>query len=618
MNRLFKSPLLTALCMSLLVSSAWAQKGSVPYEAPSPYADYKAQKIQITREFSEVNSRSVKDWVATEFNIDANDLELLDERTSPMGYHFHYQQMLNGTPLYHKKIKVNIGLDKSSVLAFYDLAPGVAASSNSFPQFTQLPSGLPAAQLEKVDPIYWVDGDRAFPAAKLLVEIQHHEHRLWIVDSEGQWLDEEWLSAHYCDRHSNESVLNESILETDTNISVMVFNPDPLTTAGVTYGGNYTDMNDQNQAFLDPERVMRTVLADYSNGTYNLTNYAVTIVDVEGPTDSVAARTDDMFHYSRSEQEFNQVNCFYHITEMKMHLEALGLTNLMNYSISVDANAFFGQDNSRFEYGNQTLFFGNGGVDDAEDADVIIHEYQHAMSYDAAPNTNSGTERRCLDEANGDYYAASYSKHINPFSYEKVFTWDGHNEFWSGRDADNPSNKYYPNISFNGGIYQHTDLWSAALMDIWDQLGRDTADFLIGCSLYGYSSSMTFPDAAALIIMCDDQHFQGGHRADLCAIFGAYGILDPCDVSINELEGKPFGLRGTLGFSNGGVAYLNWEGNRPAQLEMYNAAGQLLSTATVEKESTFEISSEGLSPGVYVVRILDANGQSYSFKLSRN
>ena len=73
----------------------------------------------------------------------------------------------------------------------------------------------------------------------------------------------------------------------------------------------------------------------------------------------------------------------------------------------MDQSVFIGNS------GNSYLLFGEGGVDDAEDADVIIHEYAHAISYAASPETNSGTERRGLDEGLGDYFAAIYSYQYN-------------------------------------------------------------------------------------------------------------------------------------------------------------------------------------------------------------
>ncbi|MEZ4916786.1 MAG: hypothetical protein R2836_07345 [Chitinophagales bacterium] len=54
--------------------------------------------------------------------------------------------------------------------------------------------------------------------------------------------------------------------------------------------------------------------------------------------------------------------------------------------ISVDTHGNNGADNSFFSPATPLrLIFGEGGVDDAEDADVIIHEYGHAISHFAAP-----------------------------------------------------------------------------------------------------------------------------------------------------------------------------------------------------------------------------------------
>ena len=67
-----------------------------------------------------------------------------------------------------------------------------------------------------------------------------------------------------------------------------------------------------------------------------------------------------------------------------------------------------GADNSYFSPTTkpQRIYFGEGGVDDAEDADVCVHEYAHFISYNAANGSNVGAERNSLDEGFGDYNKA--------------------------------------------------------------------------------------------------------------------------------------------------------------------------------------------------------------------
>lgn len=583
----------------------FSQKGTLEtFTGPRPHESTETQRLKAEVNFSEVSEIEILNWTASTLSLSPSDLMLLDHQESPMGYHFHYQQTLNGVEILHKKIKVNIGKDRTTTVVFYEVSPELTIVRSGHPTMNQLPTSVPSWEVLSQKPVYFAQGDLAIPCIQFTVESPLKDQREWTFNASGELLNEELTTAYF---HN----------ETDTNISVSVFNPDPLTTAGVTYGVPYTDQNDQNTTLLDAEMEVKTILADYSNGYFNLSNYAVTIQDLEGPSDSAVQNLTDQFHFSRNQNAFNQVNAFYHITKMKDHLTDIGHPNLMNYSIPVDANAFFGQDNSRFQA--ERLYFGNGGVDDAEDADVIIHEYGHAIGYSAAPGTNSGTERRCLDEANGDYFAASYSKFINPFGYERVFSWDGHNEFWSGRLASNPQNKKYNNISFGSNIYQHTDLWASMVMDINTQLSRDTADFLLACSIYGYSTNMTFEDAAFLILMCDIQNFDAGHRTELCSIFASYGLNTPCTIGIAEsLDKIDYKILSTTSFAGGGNAILEWNSEESALVEFYNLQGQLLSQMQIDPSSSNTISSAGFSSGIVVARILTASGATDSFRLVKH
>ena len=60
----------------------------------------------------------------------------------------------------------------------------------------------------------------------------------------------------------------------------------------------------------------------------------------------------------------------------------------------------FKADNSFYSPATRKIKYGSGGVDDAEDADVILHEYGHSIQDDQVPGfggrQSGGRDRRGL------------------------------------------------------------------------------------------------------------------------------------------------------------------------------------------------------------------------------
>jgi hypothetical protein len=67
-----------------------------------------------------------------------------------------------------------------------------------------------------------------------------------------------------------------------------------------------------------------------------------------------------------------------------------------------------GDDNSFYSPTDNALHMGDGGVDDAEDADVVIHEFGHATQANQLPGFGPGsnTQQRAMGEGFGDFLAA--------------------------------------------------------------------------------------------------------------------------------------------------------------------------------------------------------------------
>jgi hypothetical protein len=197
-----------------------------------------------------------------------------------------------------------------------------------------------------------------------------------------------------------------------------------------------TDRNDSTSAELDAQRVWVSLPCETDTGTFFMRNKYVSITELEPPATPTTISFNNSFVYNRSQSGFEDLNVLYQIYVLQDHLHQLGFA-LAEAPLPVDAHALTGADNSFFTYSPfPQIHYGTGGVDDAEDADVITHEYGHALSYAAAPTTNIGTERSSVDEGFCDYLATSYSRNISEYFWDSMFTWDGHNEFWKGRVAN--------------------------------------------------------------------------------------------------------------------------------------------------------------------------------------
>jgi len=453
---------------------------------------------------------------------DGLNVKLQYTKVSPYATHHTYQQYVNDVPVYSSQLKINVDASNAVYMAFY----------NAF-SFTDkaLPVSKRIAKPENVIERYYANSkdkitiDKAYTCiifkdklskpvyatvANVTNKTQHWHHQV-VIDGDLNMVYAKDLRTYF----SNQ----------DTVATAKIFNPDPLTTAMVSYGDPYIDYNDNNRAILNNETQEVMIPVCLENGLYTLKSTYVVIRELENPVTEIPVSSDGDFSFTRDEPGFEDVNALYHINVFKKYMDDIinsiievhgegleidgkKIDKLVDYPIEVDAHAANGEDNSYFDPDLEVpgLLFGEGGVDDAEDADVIIHEYGHAISHSAAPFTNNGNERQSIDEGFGDYLAASYSRSISEFDWEKIFSWDGHNSFWNGRFA-NTSKNYLRDVG--SSIHGNGEIWSSALMEIWPILGRKELDKIVLSSLYNYGSN-TSMDAAAISLIKTDSLINDG------------------------------------------------------------------------------------------------------------
>jgi subtilisin-like proprotein convertase family protein len=291
------------------------------------------------------------------------------------------------------------------------------------------------------------------------------------------------------------------------NGSGKTFDPDPLGTAHATYGSpGYTDGADATTAQLDAARSTRTLLdlTDLGGGTLKLEGPYAQIVDTESPLKGLFTQVGTTFDFDRSQDAFEAVNVYHHIDQIMRHVNVTLGVSVMPYQyaggVRFDPSGLNGTDNSHYVTSTGQLAFGEGGVDDAEDADVVIHELGHGL-HDWL--TGGGLSQvNGLSEGLGDYVAQSYSRSLgqwasNEAPYHWVFSWDGHNEYWGGRVTNYGAT--YPGGLVNQ-VHADGQIWSTSLMRIWNDIGRNKTDAAVFEGIAMTNSGSNQNDAAQAVL----------------------------------------------------------------------------------------------------------------------
>lgn len=440
-------------------------------------------------------------------------------RESLGGKHYLFQQQFNGIPIYNAYLKMNVtkagrvysiydntylAMEWDSSRLLHSVAKLINSQTDSF--FEDITARHREITVKEIN--YAVlDGEVRAVWKYRLRGPSPDFYREYLIDEAGQIR----LS------------IDLNVYRNKATADAYVFMPDPLTRARRYYSPPYVNYENGYNPSLDSQRVYAIIDITESSGLYLLENDVVILRDIDAPYVPVVQAVEPVFFFDRSQSGFEDVNVIYHITTFQRYVQSLGFS-LPGYQIQADPHAMNGADNSYFSPGlfPPGLLFGTGGVEDAEDADVIVHEYVHVLSH-AANNSNIGDERRALDEGWGDYFAASYSRAIDTFRWGDVFTWDGHNEYWPGRSA--VTQKRYPD-DLSMSIHANGEIWSAASMRIWNEIGREITDKLMLQTLYALAPNMRMIDAAREVIMADSLLFGGAHFCPIYFSFLRHGLMD--------------------------------------------------------------------------------------------
>jgi hypothetical protein len=257
---------------------------------------------------------------------------------------------------------------------------------------------------------------------------------------------------------------------------------------------------------------------------------------------------------------FEAAMAYFHIDRMQRYLQTLGFSDVVHRAIPVNLHAT-SADNSFYSPSTGSLNFGDGGVNDAQDADVISHEYGHAIQDSQASGFGVTTEGGTVAEGWGDYWEAAMSANSgNADVFNTCFAeWDTS----SITDAPLPClrrvdqqwtlQQAYSECG-NREIHCVGQAWSNTLWTIRAELGAAAADRLIVQSQFSYSEVSGFRDASLALLFADRGLNDGANQDFLQDLLLARGFLkttqlddEPAGAAPLEFPGQ---VSGTAGISD--------------------------------------------------------------------
>ena len=247
-----------------------------------------------------------------------------------------------------------------------------------------------------------------------------------------------------------------------------VFDPNPVVTSRSTalrQPGETGLVADVPLPSADLTAQLRAVPITLTPGTYLQGDWAsVTFPIGYGGTDLSFTRTDP---------RFVGLSAYAHIDRYQRWLQAIGLKHVNAEPQSLIALTT-GDDSSTYVVGSDVIVYEGGGVPDAEDGEIVLHEYGHAMQDDQMPGVSGAGETGAMGEGFGDFNAANYFAMTSRGFGDVCFAdWDATS--YGNRDAQPclrrlDATKKYPR-DVTGNAHTDADLWSSYLWRLRSHLG---------------------------------------------------------------------------------------------------------------------------------------------------
>jgi hypothetical protein len=501
-----------------------------------------ANSVEVVRSPSEKAKAFLK-TVAGELNLqdDLSDLKLESVTESPVGYHIRFAQMKGELPVHQAGVVVTLSRTNQIIsyqssylptdsskrapafsiseetavsLAYENLALTASPASQTITQKVMVIDGVsrPVYDIKISAPVdkkwgYQVIVDADSGAIRASNNLVHDSHDAAAAPTpSAPYPFHPFVPGTPLTPVAPAPTPPSVVGGTSVAIAANVFDPNPTIKANKVYGSvtGFSDANNVDSAFFDSMLKQTSIQGTLVNGKYILAGKYVIITDQETPRNPDCTVTAATMSYNRAGKCFDDVNAFYHITNSLTYLnETLGIVahpSVYTGAFHVDPHGLDGDDNSHYSEMTDEIAFGEGGIDDAQDHDVLLHELGHAIHSWVTKGHLSQVEG--LSEGSGDYWAVSYSRsQMTPtnVAWNWSFSFDGHNEWWDGR-VTNITAKYPASVKgANAEIHTAGQAWATVCLDIWTSIGKEKMDKIFWSGLAMTNENSNQLDAAKAV-----------------------------------------------------------------------------------------------------------------------
>jgi len=531
---------LFVLCAGLLAGWAQAPQGTGLLADTSTVSGatlYRNPQSGLVRSlignFSFYGVQATPDEIAWQFLADASGVLGLPPKLEDIiadgvfeseGYHHvRFHQAVGGIPVWHSWIEVHITKDQHVKIVDSTYLPGI-----------RLPSYIPSIGAD--DAVLSASYYLWPPASDIAFgpDVISHERHLYVYASDTQAPTLAWVIDV---QRSGDGVLYRAIVDAadgsvlavyepslDVDGEGNVFIPDPITSTGGdstrfpnNWGNDYADINNQRWPVK---------LWNFDTSTYTRGQYADAENDVywnNGQRLNRPANADytSPFDYTRYYFLFGEEMAYYHTDRAAGYLRSIwtaevnhnrssGYPQHMLVNWQPEDPSGYGR-NARYHqaasydsggHGSQATYdypitigcpayYGQNYPDLDEDADIIMHEYNHAMvddlksrQFDGFSQTGPNFFAAGLAEGMADFFACNTFLHVEPSltngTNDRVADW----EFSSGYPgylrrvtcSDTYSNAW--NLAALGYFHEAGSFWADKLWQASKRMGRAGADRL--------------------------------------------------------------------------------------------------------------------------------------------